>query len=85
MRGPSHLDKTRQQEIRERIRTQFGITDAELNENMTAVDTGLVAEFLVSNCGYQKSLEPFMVSGAPVVRWTKAVKKDKAPVQIGEL
>ena len=48
----------------------------------------------MSNCGYQKSkapdavkkaLEPFMVSGAPVVRWTKAVKKDKAPVQIGEL
>lgn len=94
VRGPSHLDKTRQQEIRERIRSQFGVTDAEVNENMTAVDVGLVAEFLVANCGYQKSkapdavkkaLEPFMVSGAPVVRWTKAVKKDKAPVQIGEL
>lgn len=94
VRGPSHLDKTRQQEIRERLRSQFGITDAELNENMTAVDVGLVAEFLVANCGYQKSkapdavkkaLEPFMVPGTPSVRWIKAVKKDKVPVQIGEL
>lgn len=94
VRGPSRLDKTRQDEIRERLRSQFGITDAELNENMTTVDTGMVADFLVTNCGFQKSkapdavkkaLEPFMVSGAPVVRWTKAVKKDKAVLQIGEL
>lgn len=94
VRGQSHLDKTRQSEIRGKLKSQFGLTDQEINESMTAVDTGLVSEFLISNCGYQKSkapdavkkaLEPFMVAGAPVVRWTRAVKKDKESIKIGEL
>ena len=83
-RGPSKIDTSRQQEIRDKLKSAFGFTDAELNEHMSAVDLKMVAEYLIACCGYQKSkapdavkktLEPFMVSGAPVVRWTKAIRK----------
>ena len=84
-RGASHLDKSRQSEIRDKLKSQFGFTDAEI-ANMSIIDTGMVASYLTDTCGYQKSkaseavkksLEPFMVSGSPTTRWTKAAKKQK--------
>lgn len=86
-RGPSKIDTSRQQEIRDKLKSTFGFTDEELDRHMSAVDLKLVAEYLIACCGYQKSkapdavkktLEPFMVSGAPVVRWTRAVRKRAA-------
>jgi predicted RNA polymerase sigma factor len=86
-RGPSKIDTSRQQEIRDKLKSTFGFTDEELDRHMSAVDLKMVAEFLITSCGHPKSkapdavkkaLEPFMVSGAPVVRWTKAVRKQAA-------
>lgn len=86
-RGPSKIDTSRQQEIRDKLKSTFGFTDEELDKHMSAVDLKMVAEFLITSCGHPKSkapdavkkaLEPFMVSGAAVVRWTKAVRKQTA-------
>ena len=72
---------------RDKLKSTFGFTDEELDRHMSAVDLKMVAEYLITSCGYQKSkapdavkktLEPFMVSGASVVRWTRAVRKQAA-------
>ena len=77
MKGRSSVDTTRTADIREAVMSRFHMNIEEVFE-ISSVDLNLLAETLVrdglskkkADEEIKKCLEPFMVQGAPSVRWT---------------
>lgn len=78
-RGKTVIDKNRQNEFKSALIANFGLSDREVIE-CSMIDTGLLTEYLASTIGAGKPkeiekkinrlMEPFTVSGTPIVRWT---------------
>lgn len=77
VKGRSFVDTTRTADIREAVMARFHMNIEEVFE-ISSVDLNLLAETLVrdglskkkADEEIKKCLEPFMVQGAPSVRWT---------------